>query len=195
MGAGEVEMAAVSPPPPFLSSSLPLFLIGPRGSGKTTVARLTAARLGRDWTDADEALEACFGKSIGDIFVEEGEAGFRDKESAVLAELCARRNCVVALGGGVVMREANRALLRASAHVVWLTADAETLWRRIQNDEHSGKRRPVLTVGGQAEVEELLRLREAWYRECAHRVVRTDGRTAEAVADEIVASWRAAGGR
>jgi shikimate kinase len=166
----------------------PLFLIGPRGSGKTTVARLLAARLGWDWEDADDVLEARCGKTIRAIFAEEGETSFRDKESAVLAELCGRRRCVVAAGGGVVVREANRALLRASGYVVWLTADAETLWRRLQGDEHTADRRPALTVGGRAEVEEIIRAREPWYRECACLMVRTEGRSAEAIADEIVAT-------
>ena len=169
--------------------TVPLFLIGPRGSGKTTVARLLAERLGWEWLDADDVLEARHGKSIRAIFAEEGEAGFRDKESAVLAELCGRRGCVVSTGGGVVVREANRALLRASGRVVWLTADAETLWRRLQDDDRTGDRRPPLTVGGREEVEEVLRVREPWYRECAHRTVRTEGRPPAAVADEIAAAF------
>jgi shikimate kinase len=163
----------------------PLFLIGPRGSGKTTIARLLAERLGWDGVDADDALESRYGKSVRAIFAEEGEAGFREKESLVLAELCGGRRCVVSTGGGVVVREANRALLRASGYVVWLTADAETLWRRLQEDDRSDERRPVLTVGGRAEVEEVLRVREPWYRECAHLTVRTEGRPPEAVADEV----------
>jgi shikimate kinase len=120
------------------------------------------------------------------IFAEGGEAAFRDMEAAVLAELCGRRRCVVALGGGVVVREANRALLRASGRVVWLTADAETLWRRTQSDAATPARRPTLIVGGRQEVEELLRVREPWYRECAHHAVRTEGRTPEAIAEEIL---------
>ena len=99
-------------------------------------------------------LEVRYGKSIRAIFAEEGEASFRDKESAVLAELCGRRRCVVSTGGGVVVRQANRQLLRASGIVVWLTADVETLWRRLQDDD--GERRPALTVGGRAEVEEVV---------------------------------------
>ena len=165
-----------------------IFLVGPRGSGKTTVARLLAERLGWEWVDADDVLVARHGESIRAIFAAEGEAGFRDKESAVLTELCGRRRCVVSTGGGVVVREANRALLRASGRVVWLTADAETLWRRLQDDDRTGERRPALTVGGRAEVEEVLRVREAWYRECAHLMVRTEGRPPEAVAAEI-ADW------
>ena len=176
----------------------PLFLIGPRGSGKTTVARLLAERLGWDWADADDLLEARHGKSVRAIFAEEGEADFRDKESALLTELCGRRRCVISTGGGGVVREANRALLRASGRVVWLTADVDTLWRRLQEDESTGERRPALTVGGRAEVEEVLRLRESWYRECAHLTVHTGGRPPESVADEIhkVASeeWALASG-
>jgi shikimate kinase len=163
----------------------PLFLIGPRGSGKTTIARLLAQRLGWEWVDADELLEARFGKSIRRIFEEEGEAGFRDKESAILADLCGRRDCVVSTGGGVVVREANRMLLRASGWVVWLTADADTLWRRLQDDDGSADRRPMLTVGGRAEIEHLLGVREPWYRECAHLTVHSADRAPEAVVDEI----------
>ncbi len=150
---------------------------------------MLAERLGWEWADADDVLEANHGKSIRGIFAEEGEAGFRDKEAAVLVDLCGRRRCVVSTGGGVVVREANRALLRASGRVVWLTADAETLWRRLQDDGRTGERRPALTVGGRAEVEEVLRLREAWYGECAHFTVRTEGRPPEAVAAEIAGAW------
>jgi shikimate kinase len=166
-----------------VGSPLPLFLIGPRGSGKTTIARLLAERLGWDWADADDMLEARYSKSIRAIFAEEGEASFRDKEATVLAELGDRRRCVVSTGGGVVMRPANRKLLRASGHVVWLTADAETLWRRLQDDD--GERRPALGVGGRAEVEDVLGVRQPWYEECAHLTVRTEGKTPEALAEEI----------
>jgi shikimate kinase len=166
-----------------LSPCLLVFLIGPRGSGKTTIARLLAGRLGWDCVDADDVLETRYGKSIRAIFAEEGEAGFRNKEAMILAELCGRRRCVVSTGGGVVVRPANRQLLRASGYVVWLTADVETLWRRLQNDD--GECRPPLSVGGRAEVEEVLRVRQPWYEECAHVTVYTEGKTPEALAEEI----------
>jgi shikimate kinase len=172
-----------SPPHPLI------FLTGPRGSGKTTVARLLAARLGWDMVDADEALEARHGRSVRAVFAAEGEAGFREKEAAVLAELCRLRRHVVATGGGAVLRPDNRELLRRSGWVVWLTADPNTLWGRTQADGTTAERRPALTVGGREEVVEVLRAREPLYRGCAHLTVQTAGRTPEEVAEEILASW------
>jgi shikimate kinase len=163
-------------------------LIGARGSGKTTVARLLADILGWQWVDADDELERRVGRSVRAIFAAEGEAGFREHESAVLRELCSLRRHVIATGGGAVLREHNRNLLRSSARVVWLSADAETLWRRLEGDAAGGERRPALLGGGQTEVEEVLRAREALYRACAHRVVHTSARTPEAVAADIAAA-------
>src|SRR5262249_35187521 len=103
-----------------------IFLIGYRGSGKTTVARMLAQRLGWTWLDADEELERRAGRTIRTIFAEEGESGFRDREATLLEELAGRRECVVATGGGVVLRETNRQRLRTTGVIVWLTADAAT---------------------------------------------------------------------
>src|SRR5438445_2457666 len=144
-----------------------IFLIGPRGSGKSTVAKLVAKELGWEWTDADAELESRAGRTIRDVFVAEGEEGFRRREAEVLAELCQRHRLVVATGGGVVLREDNRELLK-KGWAVWLTADAGTLWRRISGDATSAERRPALTgAGGKSEVELLLRTREPLYRACA----------------------------
>lgn len=171
------------------AQSLPasrIFLIGYRGSGKTSVARLLAGRLGWNWLDADTVLEARHGRTVRQIFAEEGEAGFRDKEAALLEELCRCDGHVIATGGGVVLRPANRERLRAGL-VVWLTAEAPTLWQRINADGVTAERRPNLTVGGLSEVEELLRQREPLYRACAGLVVDTTGRTPETIADDILA--------
>jgi shikimate kinase len=163
-----------------------LFLIGYRGSGKTMLARHLAERLGWQWLDADQELEARQGRSIRQIFADDGEAGFRRLESALLEELSGYERHVIALGGGVVLAEANRRRLKAAGRVVWLDADAATLWRRMESDPTTAERRPNLTVGGQAEVEELLRIREPLYRECAHVQVATAGRSPEEIADEVL---------
>src|SRR5436190_19410550 len=99
-----------------------LFLIGYRGSGKTTVAAALAQRLGWPWIDADVELERRAGRSIKEIFATEGEAGFRDRESATLANLAQRDGWIVALGGGAVLREQNRQAIAGRGKVVWLRA-------------------------------------------------------------------------
>jgi shikimate kinase len=162
-------------------------LIGPRGSGKTTIARRLAEHLSWQWIDADDVLERRAGRSVRAIFAEEGETGFRDREAAVLRELCALPRHVIATGGGAVLREDNRNLLRMSARVVLLSADADTLWSRMIGDADTPERRPALLGGGREEVEEILRRREALYRSCAHWTVSTAGRTVEQVIAEIVA--------
>src|SRR5581483_8371820 len=129
-----------------------IFLIGYRGTGKSTVARELARQLAWQWVDADALLEQRHGRSIAQIFADEGETGFRDKESAILDELCARREQVIATGGGVVLRAENRARLKAAGLSVWLTADADTIWQRLQMDTTTAGRRPALTVGGLEEV-------------------------------------------
>ena len=168
-----------------------LFLIGARGTGKSTVARLLAAALAWDAVDADAELEARCGRSIRAVFAEEGEAGFRDREEAVLAELCRRDRIVVATGGGVVLRPANHERLR-SGTVVWLTADADTLCRRLARDPSTAERRPALAGGvaadDPAEVALLLRQREPLYRSCADVTVDTAHRTPEEIACAILCS-------
>ena len=165
-----------------------LVLIGSRGTGKTTVARLLAEKLDWPWFDADQEIESRAGKSIAQIFADEGEAAFRDWESLVVADLAARERCVLALGGGAVMRPANREAIAGQGRVVWLQAPPETLWQRIQEDQATVARRPNLTPeGGITEIIATLDARRAIYRQCAHLEVDTQGRTPEDVADAILA--------
>jgi shikimate kinase len=177
--------AARGPFIPHPSSLIPVFLVGYRGTGKTTVARLLAHRLGWPWVDADDLLESRAGMTVRQVFEAEGEAGFRRRESAVLEEMCGLRGHVVATGGGVVLTAANRERLRAAGRVVWLTADPRTIRRRLERDRTSAERRPVLTVGGLAEIKELLRAREPLYRAVAHLSVDTSGRSPEEVAEDV----------
>jgi shikimate kinase len=165
-----------------------VILIGYRGTGKTTVARHLAERLGRPWHDSDAAVEARQGQSIAEIFLHQGEQAFRDAETAALEELCRLEDVVLAVGGGAVLREQNRRLLSGCGRVVWLTADVETIVRRVERDEATASRRPKLTsVGGRGEIEQLLAQREPIYRQCAELQVDTREKTPGQVADEVVA--------
>ncbi len=163
-----------------------IFLIGYRCTGKTTVARLLAEKLGWEWVDADEVLETRYGVTIRQIFAAEGEVGFRDKEEKVFAELCQLRRHVIATGGGIILRETNRERMRSTGKVVWLWANAETIWQRLQVDPSTAERRPPLTVGGLAEIEETLRIRDPMYRGCADFMVPTSDHTPEDVVEVIM---------
>jgi shikimate kinase len=165
--------------------------VGPRGSGKSTVARLLGERLHFGWIDADEALAARAGLSVRAIFEAEGEAGFRRREGELLRELCnqfSRR--IIATGGGIVLQKENRDLLRSSGFVIWLTGDVDTLWRRVSGDANTAEQRPNLTVGGREEVAEVLAQREPLYRAVADHVVDTTGRLPQEVVDDILAWLR-----
>lgn len=117
-------------------------LIGPMGSGKSTVGKCLAALLHKDFVDSDEELEQRCGADIPWIFDIEGEEGFRKRETAVLESLAQRRNAVIATGGGAVLAEENRRILRSIGVVVYLTADMDVLFNRVSKD----KSRPLLQV-------------------------------------------------
>jgi shikimate kinase len=168
-----------------------LLLIGYRGTGKSAVAQQLGLALGWDWVDADVELELRAGRSIAAIFADDGEAAFRDLESAVLADLVCRERTVIALGGGVVLRSENQQLLRdgrkVGGKVVWLTADPDTIHRRLAEDPVSPARRPPLTAaGGLDEINRLLAHRTPLYQQCAELVVDTVAKTPAEVAAEIL---------
>src|SRR6516162_10018276 len=121
-----------------------LALVGTRGSGKTTVGQILAERLVRPFLDADVELEGKLGRSIAALFAEEGEPAFRDWEERVLHELTTGHpEAILATGGGVVLREANRKALRSFGFVVWLRADPGTASARLRADRRGLSRRPA----------------------------------------------------
>src|SRR5689334_1819052 len=105
-----------------------IVFVGYRGTGKTTVGRLLAARLGWTFADSDDLIESATGRSIAEIFATEGETSFRQHEAAALQELSKRDLIVIATGGGAVLRSDNRELLRTAGFIAWLTARPETIW-------------------------------------------------------------------
>jgi len=164
-----------------------LVLIGYRGTGKSTVARHLALALGWDWADADVEIELLAGKSIAAIFAEEGEPRFRELESIVIADLSRRDFLVLAAGGGAILRPENRAALRSSGRVVWLTARPETIMKRLAADPDTAGRRPNLTTsGGEAEIRALLASRAPLYAATADLTVETDSRSPSEIAQEIL---------
>jgi shikimate kinase len=171
-----------------------IFLIGYRGTGKSTIAQVLAERLGYDWIDADDEIERRAGKAIAQIFADDGEPAFRTMEAEVVEELCRWRRSVVALGGGAMMNESNRTAVRLAGIVIWLTASVETIAARLADDDSTGSRRPNLTAsGGLSEIETVLATREPIYRACATFEVDTEDKTPAEVADEIAALLQSRG--
>jgi len=169
-----------------------LTLIGYRGTGKSTVAALVAARLGTAVCDADRVLEERLGCTIGDLIATRGERVFRDAEESLLGELLDGCAGVLSTGGGVVLRPANRlALRRLGRPVVWLDARADVVRGRLAADPGTALHRPGLTGSDPlAEVEAALALRLPLYASCADLRVDTSAVTPEAVA-VTVATWLA----
>ncbi len=164
-------------------------LIGYRGTGKSTVAAIVSQALEMPWRDADLVLENKLGCSIAQLIRDRGEDVFRDEESAVLVELLAECNSVLATGGGVVLRKCNRDMLsRQGRPTVWLNASAPVVRNRLSLDPTTSQRRPALSgVDPLAEVTQALLDRAPLYHECADFVVDTAESSAQQVADEIVA--------
>jgi shikimate kinase len=166
---------------------LNVVLIGFRGTGKSTVARLLAQRLGWSWVDADALLEEQAGRTIREIFEAEGEVGFRDRESALIRQLSERDQTVIAAGGGAVLRAENRLALKNAGPTVWLVAPPEVIEQRLAADATTAQRRPPLTSrGGQDEIRQLLAEREPLYRACADLIVDTSDRTPHETAEAIL---------
>ena len=165
-----------------------LFLIGYRGTGKTTVAKLVAQRLGWPCVDTDVEIEKQAGKTIAEIFDQEGEAGFRQLELVVVSNLVKDEQLVVALGGGAVLRRENRLALRGRGNIIWLTALPETIAERLARDTKTASKRPDLTAtGGLTEIRQVLHERVPVYREISDLEVNTETKSPATVADEIIA--------
>lgn len=160
-----------------------LFLVGPMGAGKTTVGRHLAELLGFDFVDSDHEIESRTGVSIPWIFEKEGEAGFRQREQAMIDELTQRHHVVLATGGGAVMRDCNRHALHERGCVVYLETPVAMQLARTERDRN----RPLLQTPNPAQkLAELMALRDPLYRSTAHHIVPTSEGAARDLALRII---------
>ena len=160
-----------------------VFLVGPMGSGKSTIGRQLAAALGLEFVDCDHAIEEQTGATIALIFDIEGETGFRSRERAMIEQLTAREGILLATGGGAVLDAQNRQWLRSRGRVIYLACSVAQQFERTRQSRH----RPLLQAPDpEARLAELLETRDPLYREVAHLVVNTDHRSVGAVVKELV---------
>ncbi|MEM1080010.1 MAG: shikimate kinase [Pseudomonadota bacterium] len=137
-----ISLSQSEPSEPDRHGHSNVILIGPMGSGKTTLGRRLAPLLNRRFIDLDDELERRCGVEVAVVFEIEGEAGFRKRESALLAELVQQRDLVLATGGGSVLDEGNRRLMQANGLIVWLNTSVAQQLRRLERD----RRRPLLAA-------------------------------------------------
>ncbi len=160
-----------------------IILIGPMGSGKSTIGNLIAKRLHREFQDSDHFIEERTGVDIARIFDIEGEQGFRDRESNALAELLSQNNRVIATGGGSVLREENQKLLKQKGYIIFLDTSVNQQMQRLSRD----KKRPLLqTENPRARLEALFEKRHPIYLDLADLAIKTDKRVARRLAADII---------
>ena len=170
-----------------------VYLIGPMGSGKTTIGQRLAEDLGLEFLDCDQELETQTGASVSLIFDVEGEEGFRERETRMLEQVTARKGVLVATGGGAVLRERNRKLLRNSGLVVYLSTSVAQQLRRLSRD----RTRPLLQTEDRREkLARLAEQRNPLYEKLADIEFPSQNRSldasARALAELIRLHWRGA---
>jgi len=169
---------------------LKIACVGLPGSGKSTVGRQLARRLGLPFIDSDQVIEQRIAGSIREFFEREGEAAFRDLEQLVIDELTLGEPCVLSSGGGSVLRPVNRAHLRERARVVYLHSAPEEVFSRLRHDQT----RPLLQVADPlARLRDLYLVRDPLYRETAHFVIETGRPSVATLVNMIVMQLELAG--
>jgi len=164
-----------------------IVLIGYRCTGKTSVGKRLAMRLGIPFYDTDDLIQGDAGKTIRELVDVVGWDAFRQRERAIIRQLPSSGDAVIAAGGGAIMDPENRKTLKHGGHCVWLTADVETITKRMRNDKTSDTQRPPLSGDGlKQEAAETLEARRPMYQEMADYICDTSGKGIVAIADEIL---------
>ena len=160
-----------------------IFIVGPMGSGKSTVGKIISSELFLNFFDTDEEIEARTGASIDWIFDLEGEEGFRKRESKILEEMVQQNSIVLSTGGGIILSESNRELLSSRGTVFYLATPITVQLERTSKD----KDRPLLKNGDPGKIlEELHVARESLYEGVADYIVNTEGKSSQEVSSEII---------
>jgi len=161
-----------------------IILVGPMGSGKTTIGRRLSERLTLDFFDSDHEIVNTTGVSIDHIFDVEGEKGFRARESDVLKKLCSMPNIVLATGGGAVILEENRELMKKASSIIYLSSSVDQILRRTAKS----KTRPLLEKSNNRKktITDILEARDHLYREVSSNIIDTNGKKLNEVIDEII---------
>ena len=167
-----------------VDSNINIILVGPMGSGKTTVGRKLSERLEKDFYDSDHEIINRTGVSIDHIFEIEGESGFRERETEILKNLCSMQNIIIATGGGVVLSLENRDLMKVSAMVIYLSSSIEQILRRTSKS----KTRPLLerSKDRRKTISDIIEAREGFYQDVASVTINTNGKKLTEVIEEIV---------
>ena len=152
------------------------------GAGKTTIGKLLARHLGKAFYDTDQEIEKRTGVKVSTIFELEGEVGFRKRETAIIQELSQLNNIIIATGGGAILAEENRQLLKTHGTVIYLRANVNELWHRMRNDKH----RPLLqNVDIRAKLEQLYAERNPLYTETAAYIFDTGNQPVASIISQI----------
>lgn len=163
----------------------PIVLIGMMGAGKTTVGKRLASSLGREFIDSDHEIEVRCGAPVATVFELEGEPSFRKREAEVISELLNRENIVLSTGGGCIVTESTREVLKTAAVTVYLRAHIQDLWNRTRRD----RRRPLLqTADPKARLTELYDARKSFYEACSHIQIETGRQPVEEVVRRVLSS-------
>jgi shikimate kinase len=160
-----------------------IFLIGPMGSGKTTIGRQLASRIGKEFCDTDKEIEKRTGVDVARIFEIEGEDGFRARETKMLKDLVSKNDTIIATGGGAILVEENRNCIKENGQVVYLKSSSQKLYDRTARD----KKRPLLNTDDRmATIEELLKIRGPFYEAAADVIVSTDDEPVKQIMNKII---------